>query len=248
MKHGAALLGGACFVLVSLTGPTACARSEEDYAVLREQMMREIAAEAQEIAFETGRPELNPKVMQAMGGVPRHRFVPPDKQRQAYENHPLGIGHGQTISQPLIVALMTDLLELEPQHRVLEVGTGSGYQAAVLALLAREVYSIEIIEPLARDAAQRLRELGYKNVSVRAGDGYQGWKEHVPFDRIIVTAAAPKVPPPLIEQLKPGGRMVIPVGESFDVQELMVIDKNAEGKISSRRSLPVRFVPLTGEH
>ncbi|MGH8529756.1 MAG: protein-L-isoaspartate(D-aspartate) O-methyltransferase [Nevskiales bacterium] len=228
--------------------PLACAVSEEEFAVLRQRMVGEIAVDARLISAETGRAQFDPKVMQVMGRVPRHRFVPPEKVRQAYDNRPLGIGHGQTISQPLIVALMTDLLQLQPEMSVLEIGTGSGYQAAVLAELVRQVYSIEIVEPLASEAAARLKGLGYKNITVRAGDGYQGWPAHAPFDRIIVTAAAPSVPPPLIAQLKPGGRMVIPVGESFDVQQLMVLTKDSDGKISSRPALPVRFVPLTGKH
>ena len=187
-------------------------------------------------------------VLQAMGRVERHRFVPAGVVRDAYANHPLPIGHGQTISQPYIVALMTDLLDLAPDDSVLEIGTGSGYQAAVLAELIEQVYSIEIIEPLAQQAAERLAELGYTNVTTRLGDGYFGWAEHAPFDAIIVTAAASHVPPPLIEQLAPGGRMVIPVGSRFLTQYLLLIEKDADGEVRSRQVTAVRFVPLTGGH
>ncbi len=194
---------------------------------------------------ETGRERLNERVLAAMNKVPRHRFVPADMEPHAYENRPLPIGNGQTISQPFIVALMTDLLDLKPADKVLEIGTGCGYQAAVLGELAREVYTIEIVAPLAEDAAARLAALGYRNVNARSGDGYQGWPEHAPFDAIIVTAAAPAVPPALIEQLKPGGRLVIPVGAQWSGQQLLVIEKDADGKTTTRDVLAVRFVPLT---
>jgi len=180
--------------------------------------------------------------------VPRHEFVPEAQRRHAYENRPLAIGHGQTISQPYIVALMTSLARPAPGQKILEVGTGSGYQAAVLAEAGASVYSVEIIEPLARQAAQRLRVLGYRNVQTRIGDGYYGWKEHAPYDAIVVTAAASSIPPPLIAQLKPGGRMVIPVGSSFFTQTLMLVEKRADGRVRTRQLLPVQFVPLTGEH
>jgi protein-L-isoaspartate(D-aspartate) O-methyltransferase len=160
----------------------------------------------------------------------------------------LGIGHGQTISQPYIVALMTDLLKPQTGDVVLEVGTGSGYQAAVLSLLVKQVYSIEIVETLAREATARLRRLGYENIEVRGGDGYRGWREHAPFDSIIVTAAAPAIPPPLLEQLKAGGRMVIPVGAPYCRQVLTVVDKDDRGEVTVKELLPVAFVPLTGEH
>jgi protein-L-isoaspartate(D-aspartate) O-methyltransferase len=165
----------------------------------------------------------------------------------AYENRPLPIGHDQTISQPYIVALMTDLLRLDKDDTVLEVGTGSGYQAAVLAELARSVCTIEIVEPLGIEARERLARLGYRNVEVRIGDGYKGWPEKAPFDAIMVTAGAPHVPPPLVEQLKPGGRMVIPVGPASMIQSLMLIEKKRDGTTVSRDIIPVRFVPLTGE-
>lgn len=187
------------------------------------------------------------RVLNAMERVPRQHFISPNLAFAAYRDSPLPIAEGQTISQPYIVALMTELLEVEPEHRVLEVGTGSGYQAAVLAELAGRVHSIEIVAPLARSSADRLEALGYRNVTVRAGDGYAGWPEHAPFDRIIVTAAAPHVPQPLVEQLKPGGRMVIPVTRRRGEEELMLVTKDEAGKVRRRALLPVRFVPLTRE-
>jgi protein-L-isoaspartate(D-aspartate) O-methyltransferase len=184
-------------------------------------------------------------VLAAMRKVPRHEFVPERWADSAYDDGPLPIGYDQTISQPYIVALMTELLRLTPQSKVLEVGTGSGYQAAVLAEIAGEVYSIEIIEPLATSAAERLKRLGYDKVQVKLGDGYLGWPEHGPFDGIIVTAGAEHVPPPLVEQLKPGGRMVIPIGEIPGQQSLVLIEKSAAGKVSQHHVAPVAFVPLT---
>ena len=189
---------------------------------------------------------LAPSVMAALGRVPRHRFVPPALAHRAYENSPLPIGQGQTISQPYIVALSTDLIEPKPGDVVLEVGTGSGYQAAVLAELVKTVYSIEIVEPLGREAERRLAANGYRNVVVRIGDGYAGWPERAPFDAIVVTAAAPHVPEPLVAQLKPGGRMVIPVDAGAFGQDLLLIRKHADGTLSRTVVLPVRFVPLTG--
>ena len=193
----------------------------------------------------TGRAAIDPKVLAVMAEVPRHEFVPAALRPRAYFNRPQPIGYGQTISQPLIVAMMADLLQLEPAHVVLEVGTGSGYHAAVVAGLADRVYSIEIIPQLAETAAERLTRLGYGRIELRSGDGYYGWPEAAPFDRILVTAAATHVPPPLIEQLKPGGRMVIPVGAAFMVQHLVLVEKGSEGGIRTRQVLPVRFVPLT---
>ena len=187
----------------------------------------------------------DPRVLSALREVPRHLFVPPSEKANAYEDRPLPIGYGQTISQPYIVALMTELARPEPGDRALEVGTGSGYQAAILGRLVREVYTVEIIEPLGREAGRRLDGLGFANVFVKVGDGYRGWPEAAPFDIILVTAAPEKVPPPLIDQLKPGGRMVIPVGAISDVQSLQLIQKDAAGRIESRNVLPVRFVPLT---
>lgn len=185
------------------------------------------------------------RVLDAMRTVPRHEFVPKGAEDRAYEDRPLPIGHGQTISQPYIVALMTELLEVRPESYVLEIGTGSGYQAAVLAEIVDRVYSIEIIKPLADTAAERLKRLGYANVETRHGDGYFGWADAAPFDAIIVTAAASHIPPPLVEQLKPGGRMVIPVGPPFQPQQLMLVEKDKDGTVTQRSVLPVRFVPLT---
>jgi protein-L-isoaspartate(D-aspartate) O-methyltransferase len=186
----------------------------------------------------------DPLVLAAMGRVPRHLFVPPELRAQAYEDYPLPIGDEQTISQPYIVALMTSLLGLRGGERVLEIGTGSGYQAAVLAEIAGEVYSIEILESLAERSAATLAELGYRNVEVRHGDGWAGWPERAPFDGIVVTAASPRVPQPLLEQLRPGGKLVVPVGRFF--QDLLVYTRTADG-YEKRNVIPVRFVPMTGE-
>ncbi|MHC4456780.1 MAG: protein-L-isoaspartate(D-aspartate) O-methyltransferase [Planctomycetota bacterium] len=188
----------------------------------------------------------DPNVLSSMRVVPRHAFVRAGEQRYAYGDHPLPIGLGQTISQPYIVAFMTDALKLKPDSRVLEIGTGSGYQAAVCAEIAREVYTIEIVEELAKSAKERLKELGYPNVFVRAGDGYFGWEENAPFDAIIGTAAAGRIPPPLFKQLKPGGRMILPHEDSSGFQYLVLITKDEQGNISSERVMPVRFVPMTG--
>lgn len=220
----------------------AVAASEAEFAARRQGMVKEIAATSPEL--EMGR--LSARVMDAMGRVPRHQYVPSSQLSNAYENRPLPIGHGQTISQPYIVALMTDLLKVGAGDRVLEIGTGSGYQAAILAELVGSVYTIEIIEPLAAQARDRLAKLGYRNIEVTVGDGYEGWEAKAPFDAIIVTAAASHVPPPLVRQLKPSGRMVIPVGAPFMIQHLMVVEKRADGGVRSRQVLPVRFVPLTG--
>lgn len=194
-----------------------------------------------------GREALDRRVMQAMARVPRERFLPAELAPYAYCNRPLPIDCGQTISQPFIVALMTDLLQPDPDDVVLEIGTGSCYQAAVLSLLVRQVYTVEVIPELARNAEERLRRLGYANVEVRAADGYYGWPEHAPYDGIIVTAAAPQVPEPLIAQLRPGGHLVIPVGLPRSHQELLVVDKAPDGGVERRSVLPVAFVPLTAE-
>jgi protein-L-isoaspartate(D-aspartate) O-methyltransferase len=194
-----------------------------------------------------GRGIQNANVLDAMRNVDRHEFVPEELKRQAYGDHPLPIGSGQTISQPYIVAAMTELIDPQPDHVVLEVGTGSGYQAAVLSGLVRDVYTVEIIPELGETSAALLRRLGYTNVHVRVGDGYAGWPEHAPFDSIIVTCGAGEVPPPLIEQLKPGGIMVIPVGPFLNSQELLVVKKEPDGTISRRSVMAVRFVPMTGE-
>jgi len=221
--------------------------AQDQRAPARARMVAEIAAMARETGVETGRPKFGDAVLAAMTKVPRHRFVPFLQEAFAYENRPLPIGEGQTISQPYIVALMTDLLDPKPGDRVLEVGTGSGYQAAVLAELVAKVHTIEIVEPLGKRATQLLGELGYRNVEVRIGDGYGGWPAAAPFDSIIVTAAPAAIPQPLVDQLKPGGRMVIPVGGSSEVQQLLVVEKQSDGRTTTKRTLPVRFVPLTRE-
>ncbi len=189
----------------------------------------------------------DPNVLRAMRTVPRHAFVPPAQRRYAYEDRPLPIGQGQTISQPYIVAFMTEALKLDPNSVVLEIGTGSGYQAAVCAEIARRVYTIEIVEPLAQRAAKQLKELGYSNVFVKAGDGYHGWPEKGPFDAIIGTAAANRIPPPLVEQLRPGGRMILPVSEGGGFQYLIQITKDQNGQLHRRQVMPVMFVPMTGQ-
>jgi protein-L-isoaspartate(D-aspartate) O-methyltransferase len=186
----------------------------------------------------------DPAVLAAMREVPRHLFVRPVDLAKAYDDHPLSIGHGQTISQPYIVALMTELALPRPGHVALEVGTGSGYQAAVLSRIVGRVYTIELLEPLATTATRRLADLGYDNVTVRAGDGYNGWPEEAPFDIILVTASSPDIPPPLVQQLKAGGRMIIPIGATGDTQELRVVEKKADGSLDVRTVIPVRFVPL----
>ena len=190
----------------------------------------------------------NAKVLEVIRRTPRHLFVDEALAHRAYEDTALPIGHNQTISQPYIVALMTDLLDLTADSRVLEIGTGSGYQAAILAELVDQVFTIEIIDELAKRASEVREKQGYKNIKTRTGDGYYGWQEYAPFDVIVVTAAAGHIPPPLIRQLKPGGRMVIPVGIRFMVQQLVLVEKDDKGKVSTRQILPVRFVPLTGDH
>jgi protein-L-isoaspartate(D-aspartate) O-methyltransferase len=186
--------------------------------------------------------------MRTLGRVPRHEFVPASERDAAYENRPLPIGHGQTISQPYIVAIMTDLVEPRPGCRAFELGTGSGYQAAILSELCENVYTVEIVEPLGIEARKRLERLGRSNVAVRIGDGYYGWAEHAPFDVIVVTAVASHIPPPLIKQLKPGGHMILPVGTRFTTQQLVLVSKAADGHLTTRQILPVAFVPLTGGH
>jgi protein-L-isoaspartate(D-aspartate) O-methyltransferase len=220
----------------------------ENYTEARVAMVEAIAAMQDSTSEALERDTIDPRVLQAMATVPRHVLVPEALRSAAYENRPLPIGHGQTISQPYIVALMTDLLTLQPGERVLEIGTGSGYQAAVLAELGMQVYSIEIIEPLGELARTNLARLGYDDVEVRIGDGYYGWEEQAPFDAIIVTAAASHIPPPLIRQLRPGGHMIIPVGSRFLVQQLVLVDKDEDEEVTTRQVLPVRFVPLTGDH
>ncbi|QBQ56385.1 protein-L-isoaspartate(D-aspartate) O-methyltransferase [Nitrosococcus wardiae] len=234
-----------CLLLVLLL--CACSPvAEYDYAEKRAAMVQAIEEQVRLTSQWMDQTALDPRVIKAMGTVPRHQFVPEEYRRLAYWNHPLPIGDKQTISQPYIVALMTHLAEPDPEDVVLEVGTGSGYQAAVLAQLAKQVYTIEIIPELGRQATERLRRLGLDNIEVRIGDGYYGWEEHAPFDAIVVTAAPEQIPPRLIEQLKPGGVLVIPVGRDF--QQLMQVKKGSGEKIETRRLIPVKFVPLTGEH
>jgi protein-L-isoaspartate(D-aspartate) O-methyltransferase len=220
-------------------GLSACAQ-DTTYRTQREAMVQEINR-----AFFGREKVRDERVLEAMRKVERHKFVPEEVVQHAYRDTPLPIGHGQTISQPYIVAIMTDLLKVDEDDKVLEIGTGSGYQAAVLAELVAEVYTIEIVEPLGEEAAERLEALGYKNVTTKIGDGYIGWEEHAPFDGIIVTAAAPEIPQPLIDQLKPGARMVIPVGEQDEVQQFTIVEKNEDGEITRDAIMPVRFVPLT---
>ena len=223
------------------------AAAQDDYAERRAEMVDEVRSYAR-LAQGAGDPPLDEVVLAALNAVRRHEFVGLLQRMNAYDNRPLPIGHGQTISQPYIVALMTDLVDPDPGDVVLEIGTGSGYQAAVLAGLVEHVYTIEIVPPLYEEATSRLQKLGYDNVTTRLGDGYYGWEEHAPYDAIIVTAAAGHVPPPLIRQLKRGGLMIIPVGDPFTIQRLVLIEKSFEGEVFSRTVTAVRFVPLTGEH
>ena len=239
IRVAVALLGG--------LAPAASAAAEDDQSRARERMVREIEADVARTSSYLDTEALDPRVMAALGRVPRHEYVPDDVRRYAYENRPLPIGHGQTISQPYIVAVMTDLLKLEPGHRVLEVGTGSGYQAAILAELTARVHTIEIIEPLGQ-RARRVLASRHANVETRIGDGYYGWQSQAPFDAIIVTAAAGHIPPPLLQQLRPGGRMIIPVGSRFMTQQLVLVRKDEEGTLTTEQILPVIFVPLTGGH
>jgi protein-L-isoaspartate(D-aspartate) O-methyltransferase len=236
----------AIVMLATLTA-TAPGDALDDRADERARMVSVIEAHARTAIDALGRAYIDPRVLQVMAEVPRHLFVPASVVDEAYEDRPLAIGHGQTISQPFIVALMTDMLALEPDDVVLEVGTGSAYQAAVLAELVREVHTIEIIPALAEGAEERLARLGYANAVTYQGDGYYGVPGGHTFDAIMVTAATSQIPPPLIAQLKPGGRMVIPVGSVFLVQHLLLVQKDDTGHVSTRQTLPVRFVPLTRE-
>lgn len=234
-------------LLLTLLPSFGDANDLDTYHQARQQLVAEIEKNVEATRHYIDKERLDGRVMAAMAAVPRHLYVPEAQRHAAYENRPLPIGHGQTISQPYIVALMTDLLEVAPGDKVLEVGTGSGYQAAILAWLGVEVYTTEIVEPLAREAGEKLARLPQgQTVRCRAGDGYYGWEEHGPYQAIIVTAAASHVPPPLIGQLAPGGRMIIPVGSGFQTQQLLVIAKDREGALTTRQILPVRFVPLTG--
>jgi len=244
---GTAILGALLLLVVSGYLPVP-AQASDHFRDSRENMIRLIEADVRYTSEYLKQSVLDARVLEAMARVPRHEFVSPDLADLAYANRPLPIGHGQTISQPYIVAIMTDLLDIEPGHRILEIGTGSGYQAAVLAELNTRVWSIEIIPALGQQAQTRLPHLGYDNIDVRIGDGYYGWPEQAPFDAIIVTAAANHIPPPLLQQLKPGGKMIIPVGSQFSTQQLVLISRGENDEFITRQVLPVRFVPLTGEH
>ncbi len=239
----ARLVLGALVTLIATGG----ARADNSHVEARARMVEVVQQHAARAGAAVPGGEIDPAVLDVMRAVPRHEFVPEDVRELAYEDRPLPIGYGQTISQPFMVAVMTDLLGLDGSGSVLEIGTGSGYQAAVLSPLADRVYSIEIVPELGETAAERLQRLQFENVETRVGDGYYGWPEKGPFDAIVVTAAASHIPPPLIQQLEPGGRMVIPVGSAFFNQQLMLVEKQEDGSITSRQLLPVRFVPLTGQ-
>jgi len=213
------------------------------HELMREQMVAEVVEDAVFLTQQLGKSAFNARVIEAMGRTPRHEFVPVELQAYSYINSPLPVGYGKTVSQPFIVALMTDLLEPQAGDSVLEVGAGVGYQAAVLSELVKQVYSIEIIDELALETRRRLARLGYRNIEVGVGNGYYGWSEHAPYDKIIVTAAPDLIPPPLIGQLKPGGKLVIPTGIP-DRQQLVVLEKSADGKLGTREVLPVRFSEL----
>lgn len=230
----------ALFLFLLFLVPRAGGAAEEDRFAEKRKRMVESQIEWRGVT--------DPKVLEVMRRVPRHLFVDESQRAYAYADHPLPIGYGQTISQPYIVAVMTELLRVGPGDTVFELGTGSGYQAAILAELTKEVYTVEIVKALGDQARERLKDLGYKNVTVKVGDGYFGWKEHAPFDAIVVTAAATHIPPPLIEQLKPGGRMIIPVGPPFQIQTLLLVEKRRDGSITQRSLMSVAFVPLRGEH
>lgn len=236
---------GWLLVAIALVGDT-CHAADAGMAAERQAMVAQVVSMARDFGAGTGREVLDPRVLAVLGRVPRHEFVPSHFRANAYDNRPLPIGHGQTISQPYIVAVMTDMLKVGAGDTALEIGTGSGYQAAVLAELGAKVRTVEIVEPLAREAGERLRRLGYGGIELRIGDGYDGWPEQGPFDAIIVTAAASHVPPPLVRQMKPGGRMVIPVGAAFQPQQLLLVEKRQDGTVTARQVMPVIFVPLTG--
>ena len=219
--------------------------SANDFTIMRQRMVAAIAADTIYVSARIGKAALAGRVMEIMGKVPRHEFVPAEIEGYAYANVPLPIGCDKTISQPFIVALMTDLLDPRPGDKVLEIGTGLGYQAAILAELVDTVYTIEYIDELAEQAVHRLKSQGYRNIAVKRGNGYHGWPEHAPFDKIILTAAPDLIPPPLLQQLKPGGRMVLPAGLA-DSQQLLLVEKAADGTMTSREVLPVRFSEMEG--
>ncbi len=247
MKPYSALLHGILFFLLTLHLAAQERGSGAEHAAFSQRVQERERMVKTGIENYPYQPVKDPEVLKAMRTVPRHAFVPENMQSEAYRNSPLPIGNGQTISQPFIVAHMTELLELEPGHKVLEIGTGSGYQAAVLAEICDTVYTIEIISELGARAKALLRDLGYANVIVKVGNGYKGWPEHAPFDRIIVTCAPDDIPQPLKDQLAAGGRMIIPVGNPREVQYMVEVNKDRNGKISTREHYPVRFVPMTGK-
>ncbi|OHC66666.1 MAG: protein-L-isoaspartate O-methyltransferase [Rhodocyclales bacterium RIFCSPLOWO2_02_FULL_63_24] len=228
--------------------PGVAVAADDGMARQRQAMVDEIVSMARSFGAGTGRGAIEPRVLNVLARIPRHEFVSAQLRANAYDNRPLPIGHGQTISQPYIVAVMTDLLRVGAGDTALEIGTGSGYQAAVLAELGARVSSIEIVEPLALEAGERLRRMGYANLATKVGDGYHGWPQQGPFDVIVVTAAASHVPPPLVRQLKSGGRMVIPVGAPFQTQQLLLVQMRTDGTVTTRQVMPVIFVPLTGGH
>lgn len=248
MKRIKHLIFGLAIIGVNLLLFSTHVIAEDDFSRQRHALVSIIRDEVTTTRGFLDQESLDDRVVNAMLKVPRHEFVRSNDRAYAYINRPLSIGYGQTISQPFIVAVMTDLLKLQKTDRVLEVGTGSGYQAAMLAELADSVYTIEIIEPLAKWGTDNLKRAGYGAVHTRTGDGYYGWEDAAPFDAIVVTAVASHIPPPLIKQLKPGGRMVIPVGAQFMTQYLVLVTKDADGKVTTRQTLPVSFVPLTGKH
>ena len=221
--------------------------SESDFTELRRQMVEQITLHTSFVSDKIGKTTLDERIIAIIDDVPRHEFVPEELRRFAYVDAPLPIGHGKTISQPFIVALMTDLLEVQPEDFVLEVGTGLGYQAAILSRLSKKVYSVEIIEELAKEAERRLRNQGYLNIEFGVGDGSSGWPEHAPFDKILVAAAPELIPPSLLNQLKPGGKMVIPAGIE-DAQQLMFVEKDQSGRLHTQDVLQVRFAPLVIAH
>lgn len=221
--------------------------SESDFTELRRQMVEQITMHTSFVSDKIGKASLDERIIAIIDDVPRHEFVPEELRRFAYVDAPLPIGHGKTISQPFIVALMTDLLEVQPGDFVLEVGTGLGYQAAILSRLSKKVYSVEIIEELAKEAERRLRKQGYRNIEFGVGDGSSGWPEHAPFDKILVAAAPELIPPSLLNQLKPGGKMVIPAGIE-DAQQLMFVEKDESGRLHTQEMLQVRFSPLVIAH
>ncbi len=247
MFKGRHLIAGLT-LLVAWSWLVPATSAEPSDATVKQALWHEVESQISSLRNELGIDRLSPAVREALFNVPRDQFVPEDQRRHAFENRPLPIGYGQTISQPLIVAAMTELLQVRPGDRVFELGTGSGYQAAILDSLGAEVYSVEIVPPLGERARQVLDAQGHGNVRTRVGDGYFGWEGVAPFDAIIVTAASDHIPPPLLRQLKPGGRMLIPVGSRYLTQKLVLVSRDARGVVKTRELLSVMFVPLTGKH